>query len=71
MISCILLAMPGYMLIPPESTVNIEDLPDINPTLRGVEGLMDTTGFHTQEGMLEEHLKTAEMLIVSGGHLPI
>lgn len=34
-------------------------------------GLVDATGFHTQEGELEEHLRTPEPLVADGDRLPL
>merc|ERR1719474_832408 len=36
-----------------------------------VGGLMDTTGFHSKEGRLEESLRAAETLIANGDDLTV
>merc|ERR1712079_765431 len=55
------------------NSVGIEILTDINIALhdRVVSGLMDTTGFHSQEGRLEESLRAAETLIANGDDLTV
>merc|ERR1711889_36990 len=54
-------------------SVGIEILTDINIALHDgvVGGLMDTTGFHSKEGRLEESLWAAETLIANGDDLAI
>merc|ERR1712079_910739 len=54
-------------------SVGIEILTDINIALHDgvVGGLMDTTGFHSKEGRLEESLRAAETLIANGDDLAI
>merc|ERR1719186_1645542 len=54
-------------------SVGIQVLTDINITLhdRVVGGLMDSTGFHSKEGRLEESLRAAETLIANGDDLTI
>merc|ERR1712113_685053 len=54
-------------------SVGIEILTDINIALHdGVVGsLMDTTGFHSEEGRLEESLRAAETLIANGDDLTV
>merc|ERR1719508_490929 len=54
-------------------SVGIEILTDINITLHdGVEcGLMDATGFHSQEGRLEESLWATETFIANGDDLAV
>merc|ERR1712079_503562 len=54
-------------------SVGIEILTDINIALHDgvVGGLMDTTGFHSKEGRLEESLRAAETLIANGDDLAV
>jgi len=54
-------------------SVGIEILTDVNITLHDgvVGGLMDTTGFHSKEGRLEESLRAAETLIANGDDLAV
>merc|ERR1719393_191598 len=54
-------------------SVGIEILTDVNIALHDgvVGGLMDTTGFHSKEGRLEESLRAAETLIADGDDLAI
>jgi len=54
-------------------SVGIEILTDVNITLhdRVVGGLMDTAGFHSQEGRLEEGLRGTESLITNGDDLTV
>merc|ERR1719186_528492 len=54
-------------------SVGIQILTDINIALHyGVEGgLMDSTGFHSEEGRLEESLRAAETLIANGDDLAV
>lgn len=70
---CILLAILGSMGVPPDSSVGIQVLLDVNVTLHGgVErGLMDAAGLHTKEGRLEERLWTLQALVADGAHLPV
>merc|ERR1712156_395548 len=53
--------------------VGIEILPDVNIALHdGVVGsFMDTTGFHSEEGRLEESLRGTEPLIANGDDLAV
>merc|ERR1712099_78245 len=53
--------------------VGIEILPDVNITLHDgvVCGLMDTAGFHSEEGRLEEGLRGTEPLIANGDDLAV
>merc|ERR1712102_222401 len=53
--------------------VGIEILPDVNIALHDgvVGGLVDTTGFHSKEGRLEEGLWAAETLIANGDDLAV
>merc|ERR1719300_1816689 len=53
--------------------VSIEILTDVNIALHdGVVGsLMDSTGFHSKEGRLEESLRAAETLIADGDDLAV
>merc|ERR1712242_480403 len=53
--------------------VGIEVLPDVNIALHdGVVGsLMDTAGFHSEEGRLEESLRGTEPLVANGDDLAI
>merc|ERR1719244_1987016 len=58
---CILSAIPGYMVVPPDITVH-----------DGVEGgLVDAAGLHTQERGLEESLRAPEALIANGDDLAV
>merc|ERR1719378_1028017 len=52
-------------------SVGIEILTDVNIALHDgvVGGLMDTAGFHSKEGRLEEGLRAAEALIANGDDL--
>merc|ERR1719233_1027078 len=54
-------------------SVGIEILTDVNITLHDgvVGGLMDSTGFHSEEGRLEESLWAAETLIANGDDLAV
>merc|ERR1711894_599720 len=53
--------------------VGIQVLTDVNIALhdRVVGGLVDTTGFHSKEGRLEESFRAAEPLITNGDDLAI
>merc|ERR1711990_773557 len=54
-------------------SVGVQVLPDVNIALHDgvVGGLVDTTGFHSQEGRLEEGLRGTESLITNGDDLTI
>merc|ERR1719244_1903194 len=54
-------------------SVSIEIFSDINITLHDgvIGGFMDTTGFHSKEGRLEESLRAAEALITNGDDLTV
>merc|ERR1712156_100096 len=54
-------------------SVGIQVLPDVNITLHDgvVGGLMDTAGFHSQEGRLEEGLRGTEPLVANGDDLAV
>merc|ERR1712165_210826 len=54
-------------------SVGIEILTDVNIALHDgvVGGLVDSTGFHSKEGRLEESLRAAETLIANGDDLAI
>jgi len=54
-------------------SVGIEILPDVNIALHDgvVGGLVDTAGFHSEEGRLEEGLRGTEPLIANGDDLAI
>merc|ERR1719481_1394773 len=54
-------------------SVGIQVLTDINIALHDgvVGGLMDTAGFHSKEGRLEESLGAAETLIANGDNLAV
>merc|ERR1719486_1375194 len=54
-------------------SVGIEILPDVNITLHDgvVGGLVDTTGFHSKEGRLEEGFGGTEPLIANGDDLAV
>merc|ERR1712098_534421 len=53
--------------------VGIEILTDVNIALHDgvVGGLVDTAGFHSKEGRLEESLRTTETLIANGDDLAV
>merc|ERR1711915_1008917 len=53
--------------------VGVQVLPDVNIALHdGVAGgLVDTAGFHSKEGRLEESLRAAETLIANGDDLAV
>merc|ERR1712212_323479 len=58
---CILSAIPGYMVVPPDVTLH-----------NGVVGcVMDTTGLHAKERWLEEGLRAPEALITNGNDLSV
>lgn len=72
MIACILLMMPWADGGPTrQHCVGVEVLADVDIILRDeVEGdLVDSTGFHNQEGRLEEHLRAVEPLIADSDDL--
>lgn len=54
-----------------EDSVGVQVLADVNIALHDgvVDGLVDTAGFHTQEGRLEEGLRAAETLVADGDDL--
>merc|ERR1711936_120425 len=54
-------------------SVGIEILPDVNIALHDgvVGGLVDTAGFHSEEGRLEKGLRGTEPLIANGDDLAI
>merc|ERR1719186_266310 len=54
-------------------SVGIQVLTDVNIALHDgvVGGLMDSTGFHSKEGRLEESLRAAETLIANGDDLAV
>merc|ERR1719295_1455447 len=54
-------------------SVGIQVLPDVNIALHDgvVGGLMDTTGFHSKEGRLEESFRGTESLIADGDDLTV
>merc|ERR1712186_103108 len=54
-------------------SVGIQVLPNVNIALHDgvVGGLMDTTGFHSKEGRLEESFRGTESLIANGDDLTI
>merc|ERR1712018_467966 len=70
---CIRSAIPGYGGATRHDGVGIKILPDVNIALHDgvVGGLMDTAGFHSQEGRLEEGLRGTEPLITNGNDLTI
>merc|ERR1712095_53946 len=53
--------------------VSVQVLPDVNITLHDgvVGGFMDTAGFHSEEGRLEEGLRGTEPLIANGDDLAV
>merc|ERR1712080_341288 len=68
---CIRSAIPGYMVVPPDMTVLVQVLTDVNVALHdGVEGgLVDAAGLHSEEGRLEESLRAPEPLVTDGDDL--
>lgn len=56
-----------------EDSVGVQVLTDINVALHDgiVDGFMDTAGFHTQEGRLEEGFRATESLVTDGDDLSI
>merc|ERR1719210_1539892 len=70
---CILSAIPGYMVVPPDMTVLAYKSFLMSTSLHDgvVSGLMDTAGFHSQEGRLEEGLGAAETFIANGDDLTV
>merc|ERR1719238_283751 len=54
-------------------SVGIEILPDVNIALHDgvIGGLMDTAGFHSEEGRLEESLRGTEPLVANGDDLAV
>jgi len=56
-----------------ENVVSVEILSDINVALHDgvVGGLVDTGGFHTNEGWLEEGLRASESLVTNGDDLTV
>jgi len=56
-----------------EDVVGVEILSDINVALHDgvVGGLVDTSGFHTDEGWLEEGLGASESLVTNGDDLTV
>ncbi|KAL0604040.1 UPF0764 protein C16orf89 [Plecturocebus cupreus] len=70
---CILSAMPGYMVVLPDSTVlAYRSLQLSTSHLDGVEGsLLDATGFHAQKGRLEERLRAVEPLLADSDDLAV
>jgi len=56
-----------------EDVVSVEVLSDVNVALhdRVVSGLVDTGGFHTNEGRLEEGLWATESLVTNGDDLTV
>jgi len=56
-----------------EDVVGVEVLSDINVALHDgvVSGLVDTGGFHTNEGWLEEGLGASESLVTNGDDLSV
>merc|ERR1719436_283263 len=53
--------------------VSVQVLPNVHITLHDgvVGGLVDTTGFHSQEGRLEESLRAPEPLVTDGDDLSV
>merc|ERR1712186_206956 len=53
--------------------VGVQVLPDVNIALHDgvVGGLMDTAGFHSEEGRLEEGLRGTEPLVANGDDLAV
>merc|ERR1711870_10314 len=53
--------------------VGVQVLPDVNIALHDgvVGGLMDTAGFHSEEGRLEEGLRGTESFITNGNNLTV
>ena len=56
-----------------QDNVSVEILTDVDVTLHDgvVGGLVDTTGFHTQERRLEQGFRTTESLVTDGDHLTV
>jgi len=56
-----------------QDCVGVQVLPDVDVTLHDgvVGGLVNTAGFHTQEGRLEEGLRASETLIADGDDLAV
>merc|ERR1740131_112649 len=54
-------------------SVGVQVLPDVNIALHDgvVGGLVDTTGFHSQEGRLEESLRAPEPFVTDGDDLSV
>merc|ERR1712213_212776 len=54
-------------------SVGVQVLPDVNIALHDgvVGGLMDTAGFHSEEGRLEEGLRGTELLVANGDDLTV
>merc|ERR1712213_276980 len=54
-------------------SVGVQVLPDVNIALHDgvVGGLMDTAGFHSEEGRLEEGLRGTEPLVTNGDDLTV
>merc|ERR1719486_255761 len=54
-------------------SVGVQVLPDVNIALHDgvVGGLMDTAGFHSEEGRLEEGLRCTEPLVANGDDLAV
>ena len=55
------------------NSVGIEVFPDVNIAFHDgvVSSLMDTTGFHSKEGRLEESLRGTEPFVANGDNLTI
>merc|ERR1719450_121961 len=70
---CIRSAIPGNMVVPPDKTVFVQVLTDVDITFHDgvVSGLVDTCRFHTNEGRLEKGFWASESLIANGDNLTI
>lgn len=60
---------PGYMVVPPDSTLYEYSVSSSYFTVEVEGGPMDATGFHSQERGLKEHLWIPELLVANGDHL--
>lgn len=71
-ISCTLLMIPGYMVVPPTSLVGMEAFTDVGITLYNEnDSFLDVARFHSQEGKLEECLDAMELLFANSDGLVV
>merc|ERR1719251_827346 len=70
---CILSAIPGYMVVPPDMTVLAYRSFLMSTSLHDgvVGGLVDSAGLHSKEGRLEESLGAPESLVADGDDLAV